>query len=64
MSFLNTSHVTEVYIILASYSEESYKIAAAMSGFVHASIQACIDKLHWNAEMWFGFRGRWSSYSH
>lgn len=64
MSILNTSHDAGVHLVWASYSKKSSKIAAVISDFVRASIQACIDKLHWNSEIWFGFRGQWRSYSH
>jgi len=45
MSILNTSPDARIHIIWANYSEKSSKIASVISGFVHASIQACIDKV-------------------
>lgn len=64
MSILNTSYDAEAYIIQAIYSENTSKIAAVIANFVCASAQACLDKSHWNTEIWFGFRGQWRSYSY
>lgn len=64
MSILNSSYDAEIYIIQAIYSENTSKIAAVITDFIYANIQACLDKSHWNSEIQFGFRGQWRSYSH